>query len=952
MNNPNLFSRTAYSFFNSILRVEDLINHALENKFTTVPIVEKNVMYSSMELYNQAIKNNLKPIIGLQIEYEGQRMVLFARNKKGYKDLMLISSQIKMKEELNKSIIDLDSNKDLVSVPIEQFEFITHKTNEDIETLKLFSEIGNKEINDKVTHLKTRDDFSEQQLEIVDQISESIFDAREEENLLDDSSVRNILPVYRDESGKSPKEILKDSLVSSMKERFGTSIPSEYEERIKYEYSVITKMGFESYFLIVSDIVRWSKSQGIFVGPGRGSAPGSLISYLLDITTIDPIENGLLFERFLNSERVTMPDIDIDFEDARRSEVINYIKERYGQDNVAQIITFSTLRAKMSIKDVARYYGVSATDANKITKPLSDTDSLEYSYEKNKTFRTIIDSDDLFLKVYKSAKLIEGLPRQHSTHAAGIIISDNPIRESVPVTRGYGDIQLTQYSMDYMEQNGLLKIDILGLRNLSFMKEILRTVEKNHNVKLDIDKIPLDDKQTFQLLAEGKTAGIFQLESPGMRSVLRKMKTNNFEDIVATTSLFRPGPQKQIPNYIKNKYSEDEIDYFDPKLKEILEPTHGIIVYQEQIMMIASIYSGFSLQKADILRRAIGKKKHTLIKSLKEDFVKGAIENGSNEQQANKIYDLVEKFSDYGFNRSHAYAYSIISYQLAYLKTRYPIEFTSALLSSVIGNVAKTSQYISEAKKMNVNILNPSINISSSNYLIKDKKIYTGFSIIKGVGESAARAIVEERENGPYKDFVDFVIRMQGKRVSTKTIELLIKAGAFDEFENRNTILDNLSKIETYIGIIKSEKDGELVFNKELAQTPIMNKVEASNYDKFEEETLGFTLTKSESDIDFEKLVQKTGKWISDVEEIQDKEYRLVGEIKSIREIKTKNGKEMAFLNISDGSGTISVTLWPGVYSKFVNVISVGKIIIVEGKMDLKYNKAIIAKNIIEVNNG
>ncbi len=954
-NNPNIISRTAYTFFESILSIDSLISFSLENNYEDVWLVEKNIMYSSMEFYNKSIKNNLKPKIGLEIDYGEIRTIVFAKNIEGYYELVKISSYIMLEKEINHQMIN---SVNLIKIEIDEFNISSYKGTENISALKTFSKIGNKVLDfSKMMSLVTKESFLEQntlyKYEKIVNISNSI-------NLVIPKKI-NVLPNYKDEKNKEikdPEEYLREILNNKLKEFLiknkiqNKNIIDKYLNRVKYEFDVIQKMKYSSYFLIVWDIVKWSKNNNIMVGPGRGSAAGSLVSFLLNITIVDPIKTNLIFERFLNPDRVSMPDIDIDFEDKRRDEVINYIVTKYGIEYTSSIITFQTLRAKMSFKDIARFYEVPASNANEISKNIFDDKPLEETFKKSKSFRYTIESNELYEKIYNEAKLVEGLPRQYSTHAAGIVLSQNKIIDNIPIQKGYNeDIFQTQYSMNYLEENGLLKIDILGLRNLSFLKEILESIQKNKKVKIELDMISFDDEKVFELLSKGLTGGIFQLESDGMKSILKKLKPTSFEDIVATISLYRPGPMEQIPHYIKRKNNEEKFEYFDKDHERILQNTYGIMVYQEQIMEIVKVFSSFTLSKADILRKAIGKKDEILLNKLKDEFILGAKNNDHNDETINDIWEKIFKFSDYGFNRSHAYSYAIISYWLAWLKSYYPIEFMCSLLTSNIGNVKKTIEYIDETEKMGIKVSKPNINNPSLSYkMISQNEIQISLLSIKGIGMSSLKIIIEEFKKGQYLNYFDFVTRTISMGLKKSYLELLIKAGALDIFEyNRNEMLESLENIFEYmdLALIKGENGFEI---DELINVPIIEKQEKKDYDKFEIEAFTFNLEeKPFNKIEMSKISENDLKGITDVidiEEIQDREYEIIGAITSIRELKTKWNKYMLFANIEDKSGKISITLWPNIYDKFKDIIEVGKSYKVKGKVDIKRQKTLIISSI------
>ncbi len=944
--NPNIFTRSAYVFFNSLLKTSDIISLAKSNGFSNAYLVDRNVMYGAAEFYKLAVKENIKPIIGLQVDTEEIKKILIAKNYDGYAKLMEISTDIQLGNSIN-----IEDNNLIVIEP-GTLKPVLYSNKEDLKALEDFYSISGKEFTEESTHFLTREEFSqlygEDKLQLADKIDEQVE--------LEIPERMNVLPSFSVDGKKVDSKVYLEKI---LKERLANVLNNdkslnkqEYIDRTSYELGVISKMGFESYFLIVADIIQWSKDNGIFVGPGRGSAPGSLISYLLDITTIDPIANNLLFERFLNPERISMPDIDIDFEDTRRDEVIEYIAQRYGYENVAQIITYQTLKARMSFKDVARIKGLAASEANAITKLIPEESTLQEAIEKSKTFKAKIESTQMLTDIFNTAKLIEGLPRQFSTHAAGVVISDNPIVKSVPAQKGYGEILQTQYSMDYMEYNGLLKIDVLGLRNLSFIKETLEEIEKNKGEKVDLTQVDFNDSKVYSYLASGKTSGVFQLESPGMRNALKDIKVSKFEDVVATTSLFRPGPVKMIPEFAARKRGEHPIEYLDDKVKEILEPTYGIIVYQEQIMQLVQVISNFTLAKADTLRRAIGKKDLSLLESLKEEFFKGGLENGYQEKDIQNMYDLIHEFSNYGFNRSHAFAYTTISYWLAWLKINYRLEFMNSLLNSVTGNATKTPEYISECEDLGIVVNQPSIIKSKSSYRIIDNEIYIGLRTIKGVGESLIRNIEVVQEIINEKtELIDLLIEFDKQGITMGAIEILIKAGAFSTYsDNKESLINHLPKVEEYLKMIKAKDGEQFEYKKGLVPEPKLETIESNKDKDYFTEVMGFALEDNELKEKLQTLETNLGINIHTLEDLsQDEKVTFVGEIVSVREITTKTGKKMAFASINNGSRKVSATYWPATFEKFQPILKATTKAVFYGSADLKRQETIIINKMEEI---
>ena len=625
--------------------------------------------------------------------------------------------------------------------------------------------------------------------------------------------------------------------------------------RAFYELSVIEKMGFPGYFLIVQDYINWARGQGISVGPGRGSAVGSLVAYAVGITNLDPLRFGLLFERFLNPERVSMPDIDTDFSDRRRDEVIRYVKARYGEEKVAQIGTFGSMASKAALKDVARVFGIPHKKAEELAKLIpvqfGKPKPLAEAVEVIPELKAEMEKDPLIRRVIEVAMRLEGLSRHASVHAAGVVISDEPLTELVPLMRDTsGEGVVTQYDMGGVEALGLLKMDFLGLRTLSFLDEAKRIVKESRGVDLDYDRLPLDDPKTFELLSRGETKGVFQLESGGMVATLKGMKPRRLEDLIALLSLYRPGPMEHIPTYIRRHHGQEPVSYAEfphaeKYLRPILDETYGIPVYQEQIIQIASQVAGYSLGEADLLRRAMGKKKSEEMRAHRERFVRGAKERGVPEEEADRLFDLLEAFADYGFNKSHAAAYSLLSYQTAYVKAHYPVEFIAALLSVERHDSDKVAEYIRDARAMGIEVLAPDVNESGFDFRVVGGRILFGLSAVKNVGEGVAEAILSERaRGGPFRSFADFLLRLDEKVANRRAVESLIKAGALDRFGERGQLLAALDEFLRWASAERERRKSGLGLLFEsmeppLPKTPPLDEVNRLRYEK---EALGLYL--------------------------------------------------------------------------------------------------------------
>jgi DNA polymerase-3 subunit alpha len=773
------------------------------------------------------------------------------------------------------------------------------------------------------------------------------------------------LPHFEPPSGKTKEFYIRELCMEGIKRRFG-QMNAELSQRLEHELAVIQKMDFISYFLIVWDFINYAKMRGIPVGPGRGSAAGSLVSYLLGITDLDPIKYGLLFERFLNPDRAGMPDIDIDFCYERRPEVIEYVTKKYGKENVAQIITFGTLQARGAIRDVGRALGVPYSDVDKIAKlvPNELGITIEDAVKKEPQLSQLCDDDKSAAQIIETAKSLEGLNRHASVHAAGVVISDKPLTEYVPLFKTSDDQIITGYSMDGIAKIGLLKMDFLGLRTLTVIDEAVKIIFKRHHVELDISKIPLDDKKTYELLSRANSFGIFQLESSGMRDLLKKTRPSEFEDIISILALYRPGPMGSgmLDDFIKRKRGEVAIKYDHPKLEPILKETYGIIVYQEQVMKIPVALAGFSLIQADHLRRAMSKKIPAVMEQMRKDFVDGckkvsAIDDG----KANKLFDLIDYFSGYGFNRSHSAAYALISYQTAYLKTNYPVEFMCALLSSEKDNTEKVVEYVKECEAMGLTMLPPDINRGIKEFRVMDgKTIQYGFLAVKNVGALAIDSIIESRKmDGEFKSVFDFCGRVDLRLVNRKVMESLIKCGAFDSFKAQRSQLMAVLETAMEIGSKKQKEkaagqfsffdmgEGNSGFNKNLENLPSIKEWPQLQILAYEKEILGFylsghPLSQYQAEInEFTDFSTKTLK-----KAVEGQEVRLVGLIQNVKLTNTKRTNErMAILKLEDIDGDVEVVVFPSTYAQLSTYLQEGEVVFLRGKVNFRDEEAKIIAN-------
>lgn len=755
------------------------------------------------------------------------------------------------------------------------------------------------------------------------------------------------LPRYPLPANATSDVYLKQLCIVGLKKRFkGQKVPEKYIQRLKKELTVIHKMGFDDYFLIVFDYVRYAKNHHILVGPGRGSAAGSLVSYVLGITNVDPIQYDLFFERFLNEERVSMPDIDIDFQDDRRDEVVEYVTQKYGQQHVGQIVTFSTYGPKVAIKDLGKVVSVPLPKLELMTKYIptgKNKKTVQEVYETSYAFQNMVNQEPALKRILPSIYTVEHLPRNISMHAAGVVLSSDRLEEVVPLTKGPNHNVLTQYSKDYIESVGLLKMDFLGLKNLTIISYILKNIEKYEGIQLNLNDLNYNDKKTFEMISNGDTLGVFQLESAGMKNLLRQMKPNCLDDIIDAIALYRPGPMSEIPHFIARRFKKEKVEYPLPELENILKSTNGIFIYQEQIMQVAQIIAGFSLSKADILRKAMSKKTASLMSSMKNDFIEGAIKKGYQKEDAQKIFDLIERFADYGFNKSHSVAYGIVAYQLSYLKSNHPLAFYSAVLSNEQNSDKNKANYINEAKKYGIKILVPSVNYSTDRFELENGNLRYSLLGIKNVGLAGYKAIVEERNRGGlFKDLFDFISRMDNSKVNVKMFESLVDAGAFDEFHlNRATIKANLSKLTEYADLKNSVG---------IDEPPILENVVENRLQKLELEKNVLGIYLSTHPIVYVKQRLKVSVIpVSALNQYISKKVQVVLSISRVKPIVDKKGNEMCFFEGFDETGNIEGVVFSFAYQKVKMVLQKGKIVYIEGKIDYRDKLSLIVNSVKDI---
>ena len=789
------------------------------------------------------------------------------------------------------------------------------------------------------------------------------------------------VPKFDVPEGYDAFSYLKELCEKGLVKRYGDPPPEDLKERLAYELDTIKNMGYVDYFLIVWDFIRFAKSQDIAVGPGRGSAAGSIVAYCLEITNIDPIRYQLIFERFLNPERVSMPDIDIDFCYERRQEVIDYVYEKYGKDKVVQIITFGTMAARMAVRDVGRVMNIPYAQVDKVAKmiPMELGITIEKALKHNPELRQAYEADEVTKNLIDMSMRLEGLPRHTSIHAAGVVIGSEPLDEFVPLSRGADNVITTQFTMTTIEELGLLKMDFLGLRTLTVIQDAVRMVEKKTGQPLDINAIDYDDPEVYEMIGQAKTDGVFQLESAGMKSFMRELKPGNLEDIIAGISLYRPGPMDFIPKYIKGKNNKDSIRYSCPELEEILEPTYGCIVYQEQVMQIVMKLAGYTLGRSDLVRRAMSKKKADVMAKERANFVygneeegvEGCIRRGIPEDVANHVFDEMIDFAKYAFNKSHAAAYAVVAYQTAWLRCHYPLEFMAALLTSVITNPKKITEYINTCRSMGIGILQPDINEGESGFSVSGNAIRYGLSAIKSLGKNVIDVMIEEREaHGKYRNLKDFMERLTSKEINKRTIENLIKAGALDSLgatrrqmmmvyayvldevtrEKKENITGQMSLFDFFSEEEKKEYE---------IQYPDVGEFEQSQKLAFEKEVLGIYVSGhplQDYMASMEKqITAKTTDFEPDEESglavVRDGRNYIVGGLISNVTVKlTKTNQNMAFVTLEDLYGTVEVILFPRDYQKYRDLLVMDTAVYVKGRASVsEENGKLVAEFVISM---
>ncbi|PCS16751.1 DNA polymerase III DnaE [Lactococcus cremoris subsp. tructae] len=979
-----LNTKTEYSFLDSVVKLDDYLEGALRLGYKTVGICDVGNLHAAFRFVRKAQMLNLQPVISIELNFEWRGLPVsfsfIAKNTEGYKNLLRISTfhnydrrqfsdiqnhlsgialvipetygTLSELSELaafaDEAYIGIDQQTDkgtkfnLPTLPFPAVRYLNFADNEILAILHAvrdglsFDESLTVSSNELLQRPEAYESYFQKYFpqaltnlsvltaKIAYQFDEKLelprFDKKREavEHLREEA----ILGLSaRLEEKKSLTEISSVSLANALAEESTMIDLSVYQERLEKELSVIHQMGFDDYFLIVADLLRYAREQDIYCGMGRGSAAGSLVAYVLGITQVDPVKHNLFFERFLNPERVAMPDIDIDMPDDRRAELLAYMKNRYGSDHVAQIVTFSTLGKRQALRDVGKAFGMTEAELSNLTRMLVRRfGTLADEYENNQRFKAEVLKNGKLKRIYEVARRIEGMPRQTSTHASGVVLSEESLVNYVSL-KPSEDLALTQYEAPDVEAIGLLKIDFLGLRNLTIISRLRDLVKKRQKIDIDPLKIDLEDETTLALFRAGNTMGIFQFENPQMRRFLRNLAPSKFDDIVDATSIFRPGPSQFIPQFVARRHGKEIVPVVDDSISEILKPTYGIMIYQEQIMQVAQAFAGFSLGKADLLRRAISKKKGSELEKLREDFLISAGEMGHSKEKAEEIYDLIERFANYGFNRSHGFAYGALAFQIAYFKAHFPDEFYEIQLRD-----RKREVMILDALDNGFEIEKPNINQMKIGDFVKNKKIRLGLAHVQGISRDLAKWIVE---NQSYKNLADFVEKLPNNFHKKESILPLIQIGAFDYADsNRGKLAYNLADHANLLNyysddIFMASSGGGFAYHEAEDYS------ETEKYD-FEKNLLGIGVTPHP----LQSLAQRfSGNFTPIANLVKNRRMTILVEINYIRTHRTKTGQTMAFLTVSDSRENFDVTLFPEIYRQFSSELEQGKFYLISGKV-------------------
>lgn len=1027
---------SCFSLLESTLRIKEYVQAAKKMGYQALALTDTNVMYGALAFYQECHRYGIKPILGLELEMDpvgNKRLLLLAKNKQGYQNLLELSS-LKMiaKEETptrELTVADIggflqglaivllpDANREdgifagaqlmyarqilpdlqKITARAQLFLGIDERVHPDllaeVRTLSAQAEIKTVACS-QVRYLKSTDYFSVEVLQAVkndqkltkEQLSkraagldylktsaeyQRIYQANglaseyaQTDKLIQDIELKlafppTQLPHFPVPNKQTATSYLRQQAEQGLARRLrqnaiaNTESPA-YQKRLEQELATIHRMGFDDYFLIVWEVTAFARQNQIMVGPGRGSAAGSLVAYALGITDVDPLRYHLLFERFLNEERAQMPDIDLDIPDMKRSLIIDHVHQMYGHDHVAQIITFGTFGVKQALRDVGRVMGMTNDELATWSKavPVRNATDLQTAYQHSQALQNLVNATDKNKLMYTVAMMIEGLPRHYSTHAAGVILSDYPLTQSVPLQLGSDGILLTQYTKLGVEQVGLLKIDFLGLKNLSILDNALTLVKRNYQADFDLNMIDFNDEKTLDLFQAGATTGVFQFESNGIRSVLRQVHPTSFEDVVAVNALYRPGPMENIGEFVARKHRQKPITYPAPSLEAILRETYGIIVYQEQVMLVAATMGGFSLGQADILRRAMSKKNKDLIAQMKNQFIEGATKKGYSTTEAEHVYSYIEQFANYGFNKSHALAYSKMAFELAYIKAHFPQAFYASIMNTALGSGPKMREYVTAARKQRVPLHGPDINQSQMYFVIRNQQVYFGLGAIQGLRRDFITEIISQRKaGGKYRDFDDFFHRIDQNFQKVETITPLIYSGAFDSNEPlREKLLVRLQQLVDNSSIMihdKSSPQAQRIDSQTLRPKERTDFQRLSLNEKLAKEQYYLGVYLSAHPVDEFKRLGLFYPLVSITELIVGQKQSVLLYVQQIKTILTKKGEKMAFLTASDSSGNISVTVFPNLFRRIGMNLQANQVYLIEGKAEQRYGLKLVANDI------
>ena len=996
---------SGYSFLQSGLTMEKISHSVFSNSYLGAGLADFNYLYGVPHFFEEMNKIKKKAIIGISVLINDYSLVLYALNEDGYKSLIKVSALVSKGESIEDYLLDNHSGllgvleasynafplefdnpdfakkvaklsnlmdifyigvevNDKSDIPyIEKVrEFASNHTYQTVAFPRIQYQKKNEAITLDILNAIDKGEKIEEKVKIGEQyfksieVFESLYNKEEvdltvkilESTTFDFNKKRGELYHY---PVSDSVDTLKRKVHQGLKDK--GILDQKHIERCKKELDVIIEMGFQDYFLIVSDYVNYAKNNDILVGPGRGSAAGSLVSYCLNITEVDPLDYDLQFERFLNKARKTMPDIDVDFMDTKREDMVEYMRKTYGNDKVAYIVAIQTIQAKQALRDIGRVYDIPTRHIDLLSKSIPDKVNLREAYKTVPQFKTLVDSDKYFLEIVSLASKIEGLPRQAGTHAAGIVLNQDSLTDVIPVTIDYENHYTVQYEKDYLEPQGILKMDFLAIRTLSIIEYCLELVNQNHHLNLDFYHLPYLDKECFALFKNLQTIGIFQLESSGMKNAIKILKPESFNDIVALIALFRPGPMDNIKDYADRKAGRIKPKYLSKDVEEILSSTYGVLIYQEQISSLAIKMAGYSPEEADLFRRAVSHKEKTVLESSKKQFVTGSIKNGYTEKDATQMFNNILKFANYGFNKSHAVVYAIIACRMAYLKYHYPLEFYAAILTiSSGGTDAKFGDYVSELKKRKLKVLLPDINKSDKHFVIDKNGLLFPLNMIRGVNVDVTNKIIDERHlKGEFTDFFNFVSRMYSQNVSETVLLKIINSGALDIFnKNRETLRATLH-YAYQLAELSLDNEGQLILDStldhqkqyfEVKDDPLTN----LNY---EYEELGIML--SDNPLRYKKDLLDKFKVVSIADITSSIGYiNIAGIVSSIKVIKSKkNNTSMAFMKVFDEDGEIEVIVFAKVYERVFSLLEKNNILLINGRYDQKEDKDSFIANEIKL---